>query len=72
MCARVTSTYMEFTLIFGSNLEFKNTFKLFLFELIRASVKKNIASKMLSVFLDRKLVINLIVESTRRTLYNKE
>ena len=27
MCARVTSTYMEFTLTFGLKLEFKNTFK---------------------------------------------
>ena len=28
MCARVTSTYMEFTFTFGPKLEFKNTFKL--------------------------------------------
>ena len=27
MCARVTSTYMEFTFTFGPKLEFKNTFK---------------------------------------------
>lgn len=30
MCARVTSTYMEFTLTFGSKLEFKNTFKFYM------------------------------------------
>ena len=28
MCARVTSTYMEFTLTFGLKLEFKFSFKL--------------------------------------------
>ena len=27
MCARVTSTYMDFTFTFGPKLEFKNTFK---------------------------------------------
>ena len=30
MCARVTSTYMEFTFTFGPKPEFKFSFKLFL------------------------------------------
>ena len=29
MCARVTSTYMEFTFTFGAKSEFKFSFKLF-------------------------------------------
>lgn len=30
MCAKVTSTYMEFTLAFGPKLEFSFSFKLFI------------------------------------------
>ena len=50
MCAKVTSTYMEFTLAFGPKLEFSFSFKLYLFPCLYYTICISLSKHLFCIF----------------------